>query len=302
MTIPFLSEAFVARLGWTLLHFLWEGFAVTVLYAAARAVLRPSRPESRYALACLALAAMAITPVVTFSRLHPAATDPFAPEALPSPSATATIPATAPTILPSSALSTAPQFLPVVVLLWFCGVTVFSLRLMGGWLVAARVRSGAVAIAGPEWQVALQRLAVQMRISRPVRLVASARANAPMVVGWLRPVVLFPAAALAGVPSREMEALLLHELAHIRRGDYAINLLQSAIEALLFYHPAVWWISGQVRAEREMCCDDLAVSITGDALTYARALAAAEAARAGYAHAALAATGGSLAGRIARLL
>jgi uncharacterized protein (TIGR03435 family) len=108
--------------------------------------------------------------------------------------------------------------------------------------------------------------------------------------------------ALAGLPADQMEALLLHELAHIRRYDYLVNALQSMVEALLFYHPAVWWVSGHMRSEREMCCDDAVVAVTGDAQSYARALA--EVGAAGHAHyrAAVAATGGSLANRVARLL
>jgi beta-lactamase regulating signal transducer with metallopeptidase domain len=119
------------------------------------------------------------------------------------------------------------------------------------------------------------------------------------VVGWLRPVVLAPVGALAGLPAEQMEALLLHELAHIRRYDYLVNMLQSAVEALLFYHPAVWWVSGHMRAERELCCDDAAVSASGDALVYARALAE----LASFCPpVVMAANGGSLAHRIGRLL
>jgi uncharacterized protein (TIGR03435 family) len=111
-----------------------------------------------------------------------------------------------------------------------------------------------------------------------------------------------PIGALTGLPSEQIEALLIHELAHIRRHDYLVNILQSVAEALLFYHPAVWWVSGHIRAERELCCDDVAVSLTGDAFTYASALAEIESARPAHLHAAIAANGGSLTGRIARLL
>jgi uncharacterized protein (TIGR03435 family) len=100
----------------------------------------------------------------------------------------------------------------------------------------------------------------------------------------------------------QLEALFAHELAHIRRADYLVNLVQSVAEALLFYHPAVWWVSGHLRAEREMCCDDVAVSICGDPLVYATVLAGLEASRRAQLNVAMAATGGSLAHRIARLL
>jgi uncharacterized protein (TIGR03435 family) len=135
-----------------------------------------------------------------------------------------------------------------------------------------------------------------------VRLLVSALVQVPTVVGWLRPVILVPVGALGGLPAEQLEALLRHELAHIRRHDYLVNILQSVAEALLFYHPAVWWVSGHIRAERELCCDDVAVSVSGDALTYARALVQLESYRPAHLGAAVAANGGSLADRIARLL
>jgi uncharacterized protein (TIGR03435 family) len=164
------------------------------------------------------------------------------------------------------------------------------------------MRSIQVRPAPPEWRQTFANLAARLGISRPVRFLVSALVRVPAVVGWLRPVVLVPVGALAGLPAEQMEALLLHELAHIRRYDYLVNLVQSVAEALLFYHPAVWWVSGHIRAEREMCCDDVAARASGDVLTYASALAELESYRAAGVNAAMAANGGSLTDRIARLL
>ena len=122
------------------------------------------------------------------------------------------------------------------------------------------------------------------------------------MVGWLRPTILLPVAMLAGLPAEQVEALLAHEIAHIRRHDYLVNLLQRLAEAILFYHPAVWWISREIRREREHCCDDIAVSATGDAILYAEALADLEASRTSWPETALAATDGSLPDRLGRLL
>jgi hypothetical protein len=135
-----------------------------------------------------------------------------------------------------------------------------------------------------------------------VRLLISSLAHAPMAVGDLRPVILVPIGVLTGLPFDQVEALLAHELAHIWRHDYLANLLQSAIEALLFYHPAVWWLSKQIRIEREHCCDDIAVSVAGDPIGYARALAGLESLRPAHAQVALAANGGDLLTRIRRLV
>jgi len=149
------------------------------------------------------------------------------------------------------------------------------------------------------WELALIRLRRRLGIEHAVTLLESSMAPVPAVVGWLRPVILVPASAFAGLTPQQLEAILAHELAHVRRHDYLVNLLQAAVETLLFYHPAVWWVSSQVRQERESCCDDLAVSVCGDRLGYARALAALEGLRTP--RLALGADGGSLLRRIRRL-
>ena len=153
-----------------------------------------------------------------------------------------------------------------------------------------------------ELQALARDLGRRLGIGRAVALLESSAISVPMVVGWLRPVVLVPASALAGLPPRQLAAILAHELAHVRRHDYLVNLLQAAVETLLFYHPAVWWVSAQVRRERENCCDDLAVAVCGDRLGYARALADLEGLRAPASPLVLAASGGSLVERIRRLV
>lgn len=148
----------------------------------------------------------------------------------------------------------------------------------------------------------LRELARRMGIARVVELVESSAVTVPAVIGWLRPVILVPASALAGLSPQQLEAILAHELAHVRRHDYLVNLLQTVVETLLFYHPAVWWVSAQVRRERENCCDDLAVAVCGDRLGYARALANLEGLRSPSPRLALAADGGSLVDRVRRLV
>jgi hypothetical protein len=181
-------------------------------------------------------------------------------------------------------------------------VIALSIRSIGGWVVAQRMKRKSVRPAEIVWRQTLDHLARRLSISRTVRLCESALAEVPAVVGWLRPVVLLPASALSGLTPQQIEALLAHELAHIRRHDYLINLLQTAVETLLFYHPAVWWAGSRMRAERENCCDDLAVSVCGDALAYARALTQLEQLRITTPRLAMAATHGSLLERIRRLL
>lgn len=302
--IHFLSDQpWVARLGWTLVHFLWQGIVIAIVYAAVRKTLRDSQP--RYVLACVAMAVLIAAPVATFRVLTPAksaAANPYVGN-VPASSAVASGAsnpvAGATVITPHVRRDTV---MPWIVALWFAGAIAFWFRLTGGWLIAARMRRISVRKSPADWQRTLDRIKARIGISRPVQLLVSALVQAPTVIGWLRPIVLMPVGALAGLPAEHVEMLLAHELAHIRRHDYLVNVFQSIAEALLFYHPAVWWISGHIRAEREVCCDDIAVAFTGDAFTYACALADLESRRPAFLNAALAADGGSLPERIGRLL
>lgn len=200
------------------------------------------------------------------------------------------------------ALDRLPRAMPWLLALWFLGVLLLSLRFAGGLVTAQRLRRVETSPTVQFWQEKLRDLCSRLRVSRPVRLCESALVEVPTVIGWLRPVILIPMSAISGLSAEQLEALLAHELAHIRRCDYLVNLIQTTVETLLFYHPAVWWVSRQIRHEREHCCDDLAVAACGDVLTYARALAALEQMRVVTPQLAVAASGGSLLDRIQRLL
>jgi uncharacterized protein (TIGR03435 family) len=305
-SLPWFPQISVERLGWTLAHFLWQGTAIAALYAMVRAGV--ARAGARYAVSCVALALLVAAPPITWTVLQQSQPLPDPAYRIhsipPTPSATASTVKSPLTALAGSAI---PEALPAelwswVVMFWFIGALAFWIRLAGGWMMAARIRSRLVRPAPPEWQRTLRTLGARMGVTRPLRFVVSALVEAPTVIGWLRPVVLVPVAALGGLPAGHLEAVLAHELAHIRRHDYLVNVVQSIAEALLFYHPAVWWVSGHIRNEREQCCDDAAVAVSGDVLTYARALMELESRRPAHLNAVLAANGGSLSDRIARLL
>jgi hypothetical protein len=185
---------------------------------------------------------------------------------------------------------------------WLAGVAMFTLRLLSGWMWVQRMKSHDARLVSQGLEIMARRLMRRLHIVRDVRFVESTRVDVPTVIGWLAPVVLLPASVLSGLTPRQVEAILAHELAHIRRHDYLVNLLQAVVETLLFYHPAVWWLSRRIRDERENCCDDLAVSLCGDPVAYAAALAELEGLRSGTRAPALAATGGSLLQRVKRLL
>jgi hypothetical protein len=192
--------------------------------------------------------------------------------------------------------------LPLVILCWSGGAALMALRLLLGlaW-VRSRTRSGAFR-ADPGWQAVLDRLAVRMGLGRKVILGLVDELASPVTAGCLRPLVLVPASLATGMAPQLLEALLAHELAHVRRHDYLVNLVQSAIEILLFYHPAVWWLSHRIRIERELIADDLAASALGEPRRLALALSELDLFQLSPPQLAPGAHGGKLMSRIKRLV
>jgi beta-lactamase regulating signal transducer with metallopeptidase domain len=189
---------------------------------------------------------------------------------------------------------------PWIVPVWLAGVVAFAMRLLWSARHVARLRREGEP-GGSSLVEAVERLASRMNLGRGVRVVISRFADTPSTIGWLKPVIVLPVSSLLNISSQQLEAILAHELAHIRRHDYLFNMLQVLAETLFFYHPAIWWVSSRIRHERELCCDDLAVELCGDAIGYARALTTLERLRVGAPELALSSSGGSLLYRIRRL-
>ena len=309
-----LSAPFGQALGWTLLHFVWQGTLIAFVLAAALHALRRHAAHVRYAVACGALALLLVIPAITLYLYAGANTETPADRPAGAASVTPASPAaTAPALRPAASPETPATWqqeangllrvaLPWLVMLWMMGVLALSVRYLAGWTYTSVMRRRRIREVGRRWQEQVARLSEQMGVRQAVRLVSSALVQVPTVIGWLRPVILMPVSVFAGLTPRQVELILAHELAHIRRHDYLVNLMQAVCETLLFYHPAAWWVSGRVRIEREHGCDDLVVSVCGDAYTYAEALARLEHVRQGTPRLALAASGGSLLDRIRRLL
>ncbi len=296
----------VRILGWCLLHFVWQGAVLALVLCALLARLRS--PQARYASAVCALTAMMIAPFATYALLQQSP----APTGQVSVAGIAQIRGgleavqamvAAPVVRPSTSVAPAPSidWMSYAVLAWLAGVYMFTLRTLGAWMLLIRMRrQRAESIAGDLLQTCLT-LQRRLGVSRAVRFVCSKAAESPAVLGWWRPVVVLPLSALAGLSPWQVEAIIAHELAHIKRWDGLVNIFQIATETLLFYHPAVWWVNRVIRNEREHCCDDVAVSACGNAPGYARALALLEESRSTSVWA-MAANGGVLTSRIGRLL
>ncbi|HXP83923.1 MAG TPA: GWxTD domain-containing protein [Bryobacteraceae bacterium] len=295
-----MNTVYSVALAAALVHFIWEGAIAALLLALIVSppfgLRRPASARARYGAACLTLVAMAGAFTLTLVMLWPLSAGRLGNGLIPW------------QMVPllreparNAVAARVESHLWWLAPLWMLGACLFTLRSVASWWAARRLRSTAVCAVADLWQHRVSLLAAGIRLSRPVTLLESGLVQVPVVLGFLRPVILLPAGLLAGFPPEQIEYYLLHELAHVRRLDYLVNLLQTAVEDLLFYHPAVWWVSAVIRAERENCCDDIAAT-QGSGHDLAVALAALEERRSGARELALAATGGQLANRIRRLL
>jgi len=307
------------RIGWSLLHFLWQGAVVAALLGVALPVLRAAR--LRYVAACAAMVALLTLPVLTAVLIAPSprasdvglnAANTNTPIASLPPdmertltwNANMTAENSTPAVSPPPESPSQPwfprvdTFLPWAVLAWLAGVLALSLWHASGWMVLHRLRRSGRPVEGALANL-FQRLLKRLGVKHAVRLLESAAVRTPAVIGFLRPVILFPASALTGLSTAQIEAILIHELAHVRRWDGLARRIQAAAETVLFFHPAVWWVSARMTQESETCCDEIAVAMSGDRQSYAQALAQVAGA---WPELAPAASGGKLLPRLRRIL
>ncbi|HET6563816.1 MAG TPA: M56 family metallopeptidase, partial [Xanthomonadales bacterium] len=280
------------------MHFLWQGCVIASIYWLICAIAPRHAATLRYwsGLAGMLLCVLVILLTFSLSLSPEARFDPhpiYAAAVNPFLILSGSMPNT--WALLESGIEPA---LPLLVLLWFLGVIVFSTRTLRDWLGIKHLLHAGVVTAELQLQISLEKLKTSLDVQLPVRLLASTRVAVPMAIGWLRPVILMPISVLNRLPLDQLEMILAHELGHIRRGDYAFNLLQVVLETVLFYHPAISWMSRRVREDREHRCDELVVRACGRPATYARALTSLELMRSPVLSPAVAATGGNLLARI----
>lgn len=285
---------FVEAVGWTLLNFTWQGALIACETALHLVLLRNASAQARYAVACTGLLLCLLWPLASlWTRLSgDAAVD----------GSVAVMLAGAGAGSPADPgwAGLLGMNLAWIVAAWALCALLLALRMVAGLLWVKR--AAAYEARDPAWQARLERLATQCGLERQVRLRIVANLSSPVTAGWWRPVVLVPASLVTTMPAHLLEALLAHELAHIRRHDYLVNLIQNAIEALLFYHPAVWWLSRRIRAERELIADQLAAGQLGEPRRLALALSELEKLQFSTTRLAQAANGGDLMSRIKQLV
>jgi beta-lactamase regulating signal transducer with metallopeptidase domain len=285
-SISWLSRGEIIALGWTLLHFCWQGTAVAVAYSLVDRMTSRATSGVRYAVALIALLLMPIVVAATFveemriaAPAHPnepaAATIPRLPLDGRHGPVLQEIPLTLSLAVdqPNSWLAARTErVLPWVDSLWILGMLLLAVRAMGGWWQLEQLRRRARTLVPEELEHSFHRICKQIQVGQRVVLRVSTELISPLAMGVWRATVILPVSTVMGLPMEELEAVLAHELGHIRRCDYLWNLLQTAIESVLFFHPSVWSLSRAVRERREICCDEIAVQSCAGATVYARAL------------------------------
>lgn len=311
-----LSEQTIRQIGWVLVHFLWQGCTVGAVLWAVLKILNRASSNTRYLAACAGMMLMMTAPVVTFTVLNEPEPITPAPQVFVEKTFAAAETFQETTVAAAETISTEIQQIPLgdilsekleaalpwCVIGWAAGVAALSLWYLGGWCQLQKLRLIGTRPASEQIAAQTMELAQRLGITRAVRITESMLVQVPTMIGWLKPVILLPATALTGLDEMQLRAMIAHELAHIKRHDYLVNIIQTAFEILGFYHPAVWWMSRQVRIERENCCDDMAAEMVQDRTAYAKALFSMEELRIRQLALALHASGGSLIDRIGRLV
>ncbi len=302
------NNSFLYSLSLTLLHFLWQGLLVAAVLKSALLIFSNKNPQLRYTLSALAMLANLLLPLITFSIIYRAEL------AFPSAS-TLTFTNLIDELKQPDAFFNyqelsefLPSFLPCIALLWLTSIILLAGKLLLEIYNVNKLPQQGCIEPSAQLLTRFNELAKQINLSITPRLLISLKVDVPMAIGWLKPVVLIPTTMISGLNLAQLEMLILHELAHIRRHDYLVNFLQTVVEILLFFHPAVLWVSKQMRNEREYCSDDIAVQHCGDAVAYAHTLAdtASLCTKAHHHHTipsmAMAASGGDLKQRVVRLV
>jgi len=276
--LEFFSSDWAQALGWTLLHTVWQAGILTVLVIITLRLIPSRLARVRYCIATSALALMIVLSIGTFVFLT-TSTHQSEVIAVQNSSVNNFIAPQEEALTKSPANNYFLQaqlylqsYMPFIIVLWIIGAFAFSIRVAGGWFYLIKIKQVST-LLDDDWSARVNMLARQLKINRIVSLATSPLIQAPIVFGYLKPIILIPTGMLTGLSAEQLETIFIHELTHIRRHDYIINLFQLWVEALLFFNPFAWILSGIIRREREYCCDDAVVTTYGNALAYAQALA-----------------------------
>lgn len=265
------SSAAVEALGWTVLHSFWQGALLALGLGLAQFFLRKSSANARYWMGMSILGLLLLVSLGTFVwayqwRLHRPMIEWQFGVLLLEGEGRRSINWW---ILFSDYFD---QHIPLIVSVWMLGVLFFLLRSLGGLAYVQHLKTRYIQAVDHSLYQRMEVLAGKIGLTQSIQLAESALVRVPMVIGYFKPMILLPAGALISLSPQQLEAVLVHELAHIRRNDYLLNIFQTFVEVVYYFNPSVWWLSSFIRNERENCCDDLAIQVCGNSLDYAKAL------------------------------
>ena len=278
----YISDTAIQAMGWTIFHSIWQGSLIIMLLSIAFSYLKNA--SLRYMIALMGMVSLLMTFMFTFAYEYKQIKDISAAVSYSQSTTNISMPDFGNESVEDIGFfnwitnelrgieQSVDPYIPMIVYLWIIGAGIFALRLMGGYVYLLKLSKSGVHPLPGDWLRRVEQLKVKMGIHRHVQWLASDLVEEPLTLFHLKPVILFPVGLLSGLTPEQVETILIHELAHIRRADYLVNILQSIIEIILFYHPAVWWISGRIRQERESCCDDQVMAFGMDPFSYAEAL------------------------------
>lgn len=297
-----ISNDIISAIGWTLINITWQGSIIAFLLWIFLKIFNKSSAQFKYSISILSLATIVALSVYNFYDSYQTTTMAVATPDIVISNDYNLLVGLSQLISESQSsfslndffLGFAQQlenYLPVIVTIWIVGIILFMLRFLIGYSYLHRVRRHNVSTLGENWIKKFYAIESKLNIKKRIKYLESRVVKIPMMLGYLKPVIIIPAGILTGIPENQIEAIIAHELAHIRRNDYLVNIFQIFIEIVFFYHPAVWYISSAIRAERENCCDDIALTTCDGSITYAKALVSVQELKPGKVYSAVAFSG-----------
>ncbi|MFO7656793.1 MAG: M56 family metallopeptidase [Bacteroidales bacterium] len=284
-----LPLSLVEPLGHMIIHSLWQGAVVSLIMGLMLLFTRKFSAKSRYFIAVALFVTMPVISAFTFVKYYTAGKKALTESAVYIESKhvqqvnknittgkTQTSLAVGLPVEKEFTLKTFRSYfsqnIPAIVTVWLLGMLFFMLKFLGALAYTQRLKHYRTQLVSKQWQETFEKLCHRLKVSNTVKILQSTMIKVPLVIGFFRPVILIPVTAFTGLSAKELEMIIMHELAHIIRRDYIVNILLSLVEIIFFFHPAAWWMSKTIRTERENCCDDIAIEESGDSISFAKAL------------------------------
>lgn len=274
----FLPNELIYSFGWTIFHSFWQGALSAIIILVGYLFTEKNNSKIRYGIATASLFFFLFCALITFIYHYEKVSQVTMASISTENSTPVEINGNSFLVMGSeksileNIQNTFGNNLPLIVMVWFIGMFLFTLKISGGIYFLHKMRKSGLVDLNDHWEKTIAGLQAKLDFPRKVQVFESCKTVVPLAFGIIKPIILLPLGIMNGMSQTQIEAIIIHELAHLRRNDYLVNLIQCFAESIFFYHPAIWWISSIIRDERENCCDDMTVQITGNKVEYSKAL------------------------------